>query len=159
MLRPLPLLRYERSKDCEAGIGPSDRSASSCWRSQLLIVSVVLASARLRLGSLDWVTFTLEGGYAKTWLIAVVVQLCLYFADLYDSRSRCPRAVRQARPGTRAASFCLAVVTSGSRRDDWPGVFVIAAVLTVAIVGGWRLTEHWISGHNVRERRPRRTGP
>jgi len=121
----------------------------------LLIVSVVLASARLRLGALDWLTFTLEGGYAKTWLIAVVVQLCLYFADLYDSRSYADVRELFVRlvQGLGAASFCLAVVyfwfpalTIGR------GVFVIAAVLTVAIVGGWRLTEHWISGHNVRER-------
>jgi len=66
----------------------------------LLIVSVVLASARLRLGALDWLTFTLEGGYAKTWLIAVVVQLCLYFADLYDSRSYADvRELSERHPG------------------------------------------------------------
>jgi len=84
----------------------------------LLIVSAVLASARLRLGSLEWVTFTLEGGYAKTWLIAVVVQLCLYFADLYDSRSYADvrelssGLSRDSVPHRSASPLC----TSGSRR-------------------------------------------
>ena len=121
----------------------------------LLIVSAVLAGAWLRLGSFEWVTFTVEGGYAKTWLIALIVQLCLYFADLYDSRSYADVRELFVRlvQGLGAASFCLAAAYF------WfpglmigRGVFVIASVLIVAIVGGWRLAEHWVSGHNVRER-------
>jgi len=121
----------------------------------LLIVAAVLASVWLRLGSLEWLTFTLEGGYAKTWLIATVVQLCLYFADLYDSRSYADLRELFVRlvQGLGAASFSLAVLYF------WfpslmigRGVFLIAAVLIVAIVGGWRLAERWLRGRGPRER-------
>ena len=66
----------------------------------------------LRLGDVGWVTFTVEGGIAKTVLVAVVVQLCLYFADLYDSRSYSDPAELFIRlvKGLGAAAFCLAVL-------------------------------------------------
>jgi sugar transferase (PEP-CTERM system associated) len=121
----------------------------------LLIVCAVLASVWVRLGDVGWVAFTVEGGYAKTWLVAAVVQLCLYFADLYDSRAYADVRELFTRliQGLGAASFCLAVLYF------WfpalmigRGVFVLAAILVVAIVGGWRLIDRWVSGHNVRER-------
>lgn len=119
----------------------------------VLIVLAVLISVRLRLGEVGWLTFTIEGGYPKTWLIAVVVQVCLYFTDLYDSRAYADLHELFIRlvQGLGAASFLLAAVYF------WfpalmigRGVFLIASVLVVVAVGGWRLAAHWLS---------RQTGP
>ena len=115
----------------------------------LLIVAAVLASVWLRLGDEGWVTFRLGGGLAKAWLIAAVVQMCLYFWDLYDSRRDADLRELFIRlmQALGAASFCLAVlyfwlpgVLIGR------GVFLIAGCLVVLAVGGWRLVGHWIGG-------------
>jgi sugar transferase (PEP-CTERM system associated) len=121
----------------------------------LVIVSAVLASAWIRLGEGGWVRFTLEGGYFKTWLIAFVVQMCLYFADLYDSRTYAePRElfIRLVQ-GLGAASFCLAVLYFWiPSLEIGRGVFLIASVFIVITVSGWRFAERWLRGRASRER-------
>lgn len=121
----------------------------------LLIVATVLASAWLRLGEAGWPRFTVEGGYIKTWLIATVVQLCLYFADLYDSRTYAePRElfIRLVQ-GLGAASFCLAALYFWlPQLEIGRGVFLIASLLIVITVSGWRFAERWIRGRSQRER-------
>ena len=121
----------------------------------LLIVSAVMLSARLRLGDVGWVTFTVEGGIAKTVLVAVVVQLCLYFADLYDSRSYSDPAELFIRlvKGLGAAAFCLAVLYFWlPGLEIGRGVFLISAVLILLFVGGWRMSSRWATGLKARER-------
>jgi sugar transferase (PEP-CTERM system associated) len=121
----------------------------------LLIVAAVLASVWLRLGEVGWVKFTVEGGYAKTWLIATVVQLCLYFADLYDSRIYADLRELFIRlvQGLGAASFCLAVLYFWvPSLEIGRGIFLISSVLIVTIVGGWRLAERWLRGKGPKER-------
>ena len=121
----------------------------------LLIMVAVLASVWLRLGSEGWLTFTVEGGYFKTWLIATVVQLCLYFSDLYDSRTYAdPRElfIRLVQ-GLGAASFCLAVLYFWvPALEIGRGVFLIASVLIVIIVTSWRFAERFVRGRTSRER-------
>ena len=121
----------------------------------LLIMVAVLASVWVRLGSDGWLKFTLEGGYLKTWLIATVVQFCLYFADLYDSRTYAePRElfIRLVQ-GLGAASFCLAVLYFWiPALEIGRGVFLIASLLIVVIVSGWRFAERWLRGKTSRER-------
>lgn len=121
----------------------------------LVIVAAVLASAWLRLGAVGWLEFRVEGGYFKTWLIAAVVQLCLYFADLYDSRTYAePRElfIRLVQ-GLGASSFCLAAVYYWvPSLEIGRGVFLIASVLIVMTVSGWRFAERWLRGKASRER-------
>jgi sugar transferase (PEP-CTERM system associated) len=113
-----------------------------------LIVGAVLAGVWLRLGRDGWIAFTLEGGYAKTAFMAIVVQLCLHFADLYDWRSYADLRELFIRlvQGLGASSISLAVIYF------WlpdliigRGVFLIAAGLVVVAVGGWRLAGHAIA--------------
>lgn len=121
----------------------------------LLIVSAVTLSARLRLGEAGWVTFTIEGGAAKTILIAVVVQLCLYFADLYDSRSYSDPVELFIRlvKGLGAAAFSLAVLYFWlPGLEIGRGVFLISALLILLFVGGWRMSSRWATGLKARER-------
>ena len=121
----------------------------------LLIMLAVLASVWMRLGDDGWLKFTLEAGYLKTWLIATVVQLCLYFADLYDSRTYAePRElfIRLVQ-GLGAASFVLAVLYFWiPALEIGRGVFLIASLLIVLIVSGWRFAERWLRGRTSRER-------
>ncbi len=121
----------------------------------LLIVAAVMLSARLRLGEVGWVSFTLEGGLARTWLVAVVVQLCLYFADFYDSRSYADpgELFIGLVKGLGAAAFCLAVLYFWlPALEIGRGVFLISAVLIVVFVGGWRLASRWATGLKARDR-------
>jgi sugar transferase (PEP-CTERM system associated) len=121
----------------------------------LLIVAAVMVSAWVRLGDVGWVTFSVEHGLAKTWLVAIVVQVCLYFADLYDSRTYADLRELFIRlvQGLGAASFCLAVLYFWvPELEIGRGVFLIASVMIVAIVGGWRLASRWLSGRKARER-------
>lgn len=121
----------------------------------LLIMGAVLVAVWLRLGGTDWLAFAAGGGYVKTWLIAVVVQLCLYFVNLYDSRSYADSGELFIHlvQGFAAATFCLAALYF------WlpafiigRGVFFIASMLIVASLGGWRFVRRWITGLTPRER-------
>ena len=83
--------------------------------------------------------------------IALVVQLCLYFADLYDAGSYADLRELFIRlvQGLGAASFCLALLyfwLPGLMIGR--GIFLISSVLVVIVVGGWRLADHWTSGRS-----------
>ena len=113
----------------------------------LLIVAAVAAAVRLRLGEIGWITFLLENGVGKTLAISGVCQLCFYYADLYDSRTYADRRELfvQLIQGLAAASFVLAVVYF------WlpsliigRGIFLIASVLVVSFLGGWRIAAQWL---------------
>ncbi|MEQ1731367.1 MAG: hypothetical protein ABL982_23605, partial [Vicinamibacterales bacterium] len=122
----------------------------------LLIVAAVLASVWLRLGTAGWFSFTAENGYAKTWLIAVVVQTCFFFTDLYDRRAYADLRELFVRlvQGLSASSFCLAALYFWfPRLMIGRGIFLIAAVLVVAGVGLWRVADRWLGGRaGARER-------
>ena len=51
-----------------------------------LIGASVVAAAYIRLGNEAWTVLRDDNGLGKTALIALVAQLCLYYADLYDLR-------------------------------------------------------------------------
>jgi len=124
---------------------------SVTWRSTGLIVcesSVILVAISLavfiRLGA-D--AFTLGRDLVlKALLIAVVTQLCLYFADLYnfrvltDRRELFVRAV-QALGATSlilaGLYFWVPALIVGR------GVFMVAAVLVIGLVLGWRVVFEW----------------
>ena len=114
-----------------------------------LIVSAVAVGAYLRLGDLAWDVALYENGIAKALLIAGVTQLCLYYTDLYDLRLLTDRRELWTRiiQALSTASFILAVLYF------WfpvliigRGVFLIAALLVIVLVSGWRFTFEWASG-------------
>jgi sugar transferase (PEP-CTERM system associated) len=86
-------------------------------------------------------------GLFKAALIAVVCQACLYYADMYDLRRMSDR--RELFVGIvralAATSFLLALMYY------WfpalvigRGVFVIAALMVIALVVSWRLAFDWV---------------
>ena len=121
-----------------------------------LIVGAVALAAWIRLGEYAWLVLTFERGFEKAAFIAVVCQICLYFADLYNPRVISDRRelfVRTVR-ALGATSFLLAAsyywfpaLVLGR------GVFALSAFLVIAAVIGWRLVFEWfVSRVGPRER-------
>jgi sugar transferase (PEP-CTERM system associated) len=126
------------------------------WRSVALIVCealVILAAvyfaAYLRLGGegLAWDVLP------KALLIALVTQLCLYFADLYDFRILSDRRelfVRAVQALGGASMVLAAIYFWFPDLIVGRGVFMIAALLALTLVFGWRIAFEWTT---------RRVGP
>ena len=117
----------------------------------LLIALAVVVAAYVRLGEAGArEVLILENGVVKALLIALVSQASLYYADLYDLRHLADRRELFTRmlQALSSASFILAALYF------WfptliigRGVAVIAAVLVIALVIGWRVGFEWMSGH------------
>ena len=126
------------------------------WRSLGLIVcetigivAAVYLAAYIRLGdSVPWTRDILS----KAALIALVTQVCLYFADLYDfrvitdQRELFVRAVQ----ALGATSLVLAGLYFwlGEQLMVGRGVFMLAAILVILFVFGWRIGFDWFA-HRV----------
>jgi sugar transferase (PEP-CTERM system associated) len=114
----------------------------------LLIVSAVAVAAYIRVGAAGWELLIDEQGILKMLLVAVVTQLCLYYADLYNLRLVSDRrelfvGIVQA---LGSAAFILAMLYF------WVptliigrGVFMVAAFIVIALVIGWRVVFEWVS--------------
>jgi len=112
----------------------------------LLIVLSVAVAALIRFGVADMPLAT-----ELLWraaLIAVVLQVCLHYCDLYDLRTLADR--RDLFTGLLralgAASVILALLYF------WipsliigRGVFVLASIMIIALVAGWRIAFEWLS--------------
>jgi sugar transferase (PEP-CTERM system associated) len=111
-----------------------------------LIVLAVTTAAYIRLGSAAWSLVTEEQGILKTLILAGVTQSCLYYSDLYDLRIVSDRRelfVRMLR-ALGWASFILAVIYFWFQDlIIGRGVFMIAAVMILTLVTGWRLVFDW----------------
>lgn len=128
--------------------GLSSRTLLLVIFEHFLLVTTVAAAVWLRLGERAWLVFEVEHGLPRAFLIAGVCQICLYFADLYDFRNLSDRRELFTRlaQGLGAASFILAVLYF------WfpalmigRGVFLIAAVLVISVVAGWRFAFEWFT--------------
>lgn len=112
---------------------------------------IVLAVAVAALAQLGFPRYALDASAAVMWrasLIAAVLQICLHYCDLYDLRTLSDRrdlftGLLQA---LGAASVVLALLYY------WipdliigRGVFVLASMLIVGLVGGWRIAFEWLS--------------
>ena len=96
------------------------------------------------------------GNLPNALLVAVVCQLCLYYADLYDFRILSDRRELFVRlfQAIGSTSLILAVLYF------WmpsliigPGVFVLASFLVISAVAGWRVLFDWFTGRlGYRER-------
>jgi sugar transferase (PEP-CTERM system associated) len=142
---------------------PRFLSASLSRRSAVLvafegavIVGAVVLAVWAQVGAdRTWDVFGAEGGLGKTLVIAAVCQLCLYFADLYDLRGQADVRDVFVRllQGLGATALLL-----GAMYFWMPslivgrGVFLIASILTLTIVGSWRLAFNWFSRRSARER-------
>ena len=114
----------------------------------VLILGAVALAAWLRVGTDWWLVVAVEGGLPKALYVAMVCQVCLYYADLYntrimnDQRELFVRVVQ----ALGATSFLLAATYF------WfptliigRGVFLLAVFLVIAVVIGWRLVFDWVS--------------
>lgn len=126
------------------------------WRSITLIacehaviVLAVLAAAALRGGiDGDWALQVDLWLYLQATLIAVVIQVCLHYADLYDLRTISSR--RDLMVGL-VQSLGVASLVLALLYYWFPaliigrGVFLLAAGLIVALIAGWRIAFEWLS--------------
>ena len=107
-----------------------------------LIVSAIATAAYVRLGSRASEVYFDSDGLLKIVMVAAILQTCLYFADLYDLRVLADRRELFIRlvHALASTSFLLAVLYF------WfpsliigRGVIMIATLLVIALVLGWRL--------------------
>jgi sugar transferase (PEP-CTERM system associated) len=114
----------------------------------LLILSAVCAAAWLRLGQEASQSLMEEGALIKALLVALICQVCLYYADLYDLHAVSDRRELFIRltQALGATSFLLAATYY------WfpslvlgRGVFMISAALVLVLVSGWRFIFEWLT--------------
>lgn len=127
--------------------GLSIRRIALVFVEHALIVLAVIVATVLRLGTLGdtdlvW-AWTLRGV-----LVAIVLQICLHYGDLYDMRTLSDRRgmLVGVLRSLGAASVILALVyywvpSMGLGR----GVFALATVLIIGLVAGWRVSFEWLS--------------
>ncbi len=113
----------------------------------LIVLSVVIAAVA-RFGVEDAFVPDVFAVLWRASLVALVLQVCLHYCDLYDLRTLSDR--RDLFTGLLralgAASVILALVYY------WipslvigRGVFALASVLIIAVVAGWRVAFEWLS--------------
>src|SRR5436190_10518439 len=125
------------------------RSAMLIVFESALIMAAVAGSAAARLGFEQGRTLFIFGnGFLKAALIAAVCQASLYFADLYDLRRIGDHRDLFIRiiQGLGATSFLLAALYFWMpSMVIGRGVFVIASLVTLSLVGGWRIWFDWLA--------------
>lgn len=118
-----------------------------------LLLGAVVAAAWLRLGSAALPRAIDDGLVWKASLAALVTQLALSYAGLYDLRivanrrvlvERLLQALGASSLALAGLYFCFPPLIIGD------GVFAIAVVFMIGLVFGWRLTFEWLA---------RRVGP
>jgi sugar transferase (PEP-CTERM system associated) len=128
--------------------GLTARSITLVAFETMLIVSAVAAAAYVRLGA-GWAEVLVEdNGLLKIGLSAATLQVCLYYADLYDLRVLADRRETFVRilHALAAASFLLATLYFlFPELIIGRGVVMIAAALVAILVLGWRATFEWLS--------------
>jgi sugar transferase (PEP-CTERM system associated) len=111
-----------------------------------LIMGVVLTSAWWVLGS--WEHVQRSEGPARAAVVTAVVQLCLYFSDLYSLRRGADRRDMMIRiiQSLAAASFILAFLYySFPELELGRGIAAMAASFIIPAVIGWRLMYELVS--------------
>ena len=122
----------------------------------LLIGAAVVLAAYARLGQDGWQVVVTAEGILKTTLIAIVAQGCLYCADLYDVRYLSDRRelfIRVIQALGSAALILAALYFWFPALVIGRGVFIVAALLAVTCLVGWRVAFEWLTGRvGARER-------
>jgi sugar transferase (PEP-CTERM system associated) len=113
-----------------------------------LIVLSVAAAAMLRL-NIPGMLELIDGGLLwRASLIGVVLQVCLHFSDLYDLRTLAHRraAMIALMRALGAASLVLAFLYYWvPELVIGRGVFILASVLIVGLIAGWRIAFDWLA--------------
>ncbi len=126
----------------------SVRRAGLIFVEHALIVLSILLAATVRLGMPDPVVAETLQIVWRASLVAVVLQICLHYCDLYDLRTLTDRRdlVIGLLRALGAASVILALAYY------WipsliigRGVFALASVLIISFVAGWRIAFEWLS--------------
>jgi sugar transferase (PEP-CTERM system associated) len=128
--------------------GLTRRSLALIACETLLIVGAVSAGAWIRLGPDTWHLLFYDGGIQKAVLIAIVCQISLYYADLYELRVVADRRDLFARvvQALGATSFLLAALYfMVPSLIIGRGVFLVSAALVFAAIYGWRFLFEWLT--------------
>ena len=115
----------------------------------LVITSAVCLGAWVSLGR-EALGLLVNGGFARALLIAVICQVCLYYADGYEPGSGSDRRelFLSIVHALSATSFVLAAIYLWSPDLILSrGVFVVSSVLVLTAVVAWRLVFEWFMGH------------
>ncbi len=113
-----------------------------------LLTTGVAFGTYLRLGDLAWPVLDSVDGRMHVLLIVAVCQVCLHYADLYDLRTITDTRELLVRlfQALGASSLILAFIYFWF--PNWivgRGVFLVATILVVTLVTGWRLGFAWIT--------------
>lgn len=114
----------------------------------ILIIGAIVAASYVRFGAWVAVGFHDWDGAWRTLLVVLVVQGCLYYADLYNPRvitDRHALFTRMAQALAAAALVLAAVYYWFPSAVIGRGVFLLASVPIVAVVLGMRLSWEWLS--------------
>ena len=129
-----------------SGSRPSFRTLVLIGCEAGLILGAILLAVSLRMGRTTLDVMLENHGLWKALLITASCQFCFYYADLYDLRVVSDRRELFVRTlqALGATSLIVAVLYC------WfpalilgRGVFMIAAVLVIAITIGWRMAFEW----------------
>ena len=111
-----------------------------------VILGAVYFAAYVRLGAfgLEWT----QGILPRALLVAAVTQMCLYFGDLYDFRVLAdPRElfVRSVQALGATSLVLAALYFWFPELIIGRGVFILAALLVITLLFGWRVLFEWTS--------------
>ena len=113
----------------------------------ILIVLSVLVAATISFGWPGWWEAASTVGW-RAMLIASVLQVCLHYCDLYDVRTLADRRdmISGLLRAIGSASLVLALLYFWNPRlIVGRGVFVMASILIIGVVAGWRIAFEWLS--------------
>ncbi len=124
------------------GVSLTRRSLALIAFEALLILAAVGAGTWIRLGDEARDALLARGAVRKSLLIAVVCQLCLYYADLYDWRVFADRRelfIRVVQALGATSLILAAIYFVAPSLIIGRGVFLASSLLVLAAVTGWRL--------------------
>ena len=114
----------------------------------LLLVTAVAVAAYIRIALIGGAPFALAAVLPLALLIALVVQVCLYYTDLYDLRilnDRRELTVRLLQAVGSAALVLALLYYWLPHLVIGRGVFLIASALILGVTAGWRYVFGWLS--------------
>jgi sugar transferase (PEP-CTERM system associated) len=129
----------------------TSRTAGLIVTEHVLIVVTVIAVAALRVDAVSDVAAL--GGGSLLWraiVIAAILQMCLHYCDLYDLGTLRQRraVVISLLQALGAASLTLAVLYYWvPNLIIGRGVFIVASILVVGLIAGWRIALDWLFRH------------
>ncbi len=114
----------------------------------LVILGAVAIAAHVRLNDVQLMGS--NGILSRALLVAFVTQLCMYFGDLYDFKTIVDRRelfVRSVQSLAAASMILAGLYYWFPDLIVGRGVFIVAAILIIGLLFGWRLAFEWTSRH------------